>query len=176
MKFEIDITFDGDVLRSSRLNRSKAPTLSFQSVPKSSKMDLAIKSYCDFELGSRIFVNFTNWALYHIGVFDLAFSKLRFDEPCLIYRDFLTWCDNAKVELRTGGDNCQRICLRSKLMLDYFTKVNFKLMWSRQVFSTLTYLECLDMVEMHSFCSNLLWLQCIQTFMYWSEHYFLKKN
>ena len=49
-RFEIAITFDGDVLRSSRLNRWKAESQGFPSVQTRAPEDITIKSYGDFEI------------------------------------------------------------------------------------------------------------------------------
>ena len=53
MYFKIAITFDGDVHFQNFDYRWKALNLSFGSVGESPKMYLTIKSYRDFELGSR---------------------------------------------------------------------------------------------------------------------------
>ena len=46
---ELAISFDGDVHFRKFFHRWKALTLSFRSVQESLKMDITIKSYCDFE-------------------------------------------------------------------------------------------------------------------------------
>ena len=53
-KFEIAITFDADVQFWWFLYRSKAESQGFQSVQKSSKFNICVKSYSNFEKSPRI--------------------------------------------------------------------------------------------------------------------------